>query len=261
MTTTRRIDTPAGPFTVHLSGSGPRLLNLHGLTGLGERSRKSSPTGFELASYDQRGHGNGPRMQDPGAFRIQNFVDDAVAVLDGLGWDRVSVGGQSMGAAVALRLALDHPDRVEQLIITAPAFGAVPNPGAQRLGDMAARIDQAVDVDEMIIAMRQRMQDDGMPPEASAVVESFREHHLPSLAAAIRQVHTWAPFPDLAELGEIHLPSVVLGWPDDALHPWLLAEQTARFLEAPLGKVDNVFVALSDPGAIGRALDDLLTMQ
>lgn len=261
MTTTRCIETPAGQFTVHLSGSGPRLLNLHGLTGFGERSRQSSPSGFELASYDQRGHGDGPRMQDPGAFQVHNFVDDAVAVLDGLGWDRVAVGGQSMGAAVAMRLALDHPDRVERLIITAPAFGAVPNPGAQRLGNMADSIEQSVDVDEMIAAMRQRMQDDGMPVEASAVVESFREHHLPSLAAAIRQIHIWAPFPDLAELGEIDVPAVVLGWPDDPLHPWLLAEQTAELLGAPLGEVDNVFVALSDPAAIGRALDDLLTMQ
>lgn len=258
MTSTRRIETAAGVFTVHIEGTGPRLLNLHGLTGLAEKSRESAPSGFETATFDQRGHGDGPRFHDAVDFGIDRFVGDAIEVLDGLGWDRVAVGGQSMGAAIALRLALDHPERVDQLLITAPAFGRVINPGAQRLSVMADNLQGAVDVDETIAAMRSRLEGDGMPRDVSAFVESFRAHHFPSIGAAVRVVHRWAPLPDLDRLAELGVPAVVLGWPDDPLHPWDLAEETATILSARLGSIDHVSTALTNPAAIGRALDDLL---
>lgn len=255
---TQHVDIAVGTFTVQTTGEGPRLLNLHGLSGLGKRSLDSAPSGFQVATYDQRGHGNGPRADSPGAYAIDEFVGDALAVLDALGWDRAGLAGQSMGAAVALRLAMDHPDRVERLILTAPAFGATVNQGAAGLGTMAGSLEESNDTDETVAAMRSRLESEGMPRHVSAFVESFREHHFPSLARAIREVMIWAPFPDMAAAASLGIPTVVLGWPDDDLHPWNLAEQLAATLSGPLGRVDGVAVALSEPTAIAAALDELL---
>jgi pimeloyl-ACP methyl ester carboxylesterase len=56
--------------------------------------------------------------------RSQNLGDLAstvVGVMDALGLEKAHVLGTSFGGAVALHLALDHPDRVISLVLDAPA--------------------------------------------------------------------------------------------------------------------------------------------
>jgi len=82
--------------------------------------------GFDVARYDQRDAGESTRMPDTStgnpfkalfgkrgdAYTSEDMVDDAVAVLDGLGWERAHVFGHSLGGVIAQRLALRRPDRV-----------------------------------------------------------------------------------------------------------------------------------------------------
>jgi len=49
-------------------------------------------------------------------------VSDLLGLLDRLGLDRVSVAGCAAGAAVAIGLALDHPDRVHKVVAMSPAL-------------------------------------------------------------------------------------------------------------------------------------------
>ena len=44
------------------------------------------------------------------------MTDDAVAVLDALGWERAHVFGASLGGVIAQRIALRHPDRVASVV-------------------------------------------------------------------------------------------------------------------------------------------------
>jgi pimeloyl-ACP methyl ester carboxylesterase len=89
--------------------------------------------GFAVARYDQRDAGESTRMPDVAgsnpfralfakkgdAYTAEDMVDDAVAVLDELGWPRAHVFGHSMGGVVAQRLALRHPDRVLSVVSSA----------------------------------------------------------------------------------------------------------------------------------------------
>lgn len=66
---------------------------------------------------DQRGAGRCGRPET--AYTIDRIAGDVVAVLDHLGEKRVHVVGHSTGGAVAQTLALDHPERLASLVISA----------------------------------------------------------------------------------------------------------------------------------------------
>jgi pimeloyl-ACP methyl ester carboxylesterase len=85
--------------------------------------------GFAVARYDQRDAGESTRMPDTGssnpfaalarkrgAYSSEDMTDDAVAVLDALGWDRAHIFGASLGGIIAQRIALRHPDRVLSVV-------------------------------------------------------------------------------------------------------------------------------------------------
>ena len=51
-----------------------------------------------------------------GAYTSEDMTDDAVAVLDALGWKRAHLFGASLGGIIAQRIALRHPDRVLSVV-------------------------------------------------------------------------------------------------------------------------------------------------
>lgn len=244
-------------LNVTVEGSGPPLLYLHGLTGKGSLARAEAPAGYRLATYDQRGHASGTPFVTPSAYTIDQFVEDALEVLRRLGWERAAVGGSSMGAAIALRLALDHPATVETLMLAGPAFGDEPNPVLATEDEMARELEQ-LGIAETIRLRRAALLERGAPPEATAFLDTWTAHDARALAIALRTVGHWVPFPDLERARDLPMPTVVLAWPDDPMHPLELAERIAELTAAPFGLVSGVAEVLADPGAVSRGLSALL---
>ena len=89
--------------------------------------------GFHVAAYDQRDAGESThfpaaRAGSPVAaalrrrsvaYTAEDMTDDAVAVLDALGWDSAHLFGHSMGGQVAQRTALRHRQRVRSITSSA----------------------------------------------------------------------------------------------------------------------------------------------
>src|SRR6266513_1370268 len=69
----------------------------------------------ELILVDHRGIGGSPDDGKP--FDIAQLADDAARVIGALGLERTSVLGWSMGGFVAQTLALEHPDRINKLVL------------------------------------------------------------------------------------------------------------------------------------------------
>src|SRR5262245_4548837 len=72
---------------------------------------------FRCIAYDARGNGKSDRPTDAAAYSLDNFVDDALAVMDATNSDQAILVGLSQGAFHASVLAAYHPERVKAAIL------------------------------------------------------------------------------------------------------------------------------------------------
>lgn len=104
------------------TGDGLAVVFQHGLGGGEAQVAQSFPAGAgRRITLECRGHG-ASELGSSRPFSFEMFADDVLAAADQAGLDRFVAGGISMGAAIALRLACRHPDRVAGLILVRPAW-------------------------------------------------------------------------------------------------------------------------------------------
>ncbi|MCL5256214.1 MAG: alpha/beta fold hydrolase, partial [Chloroflexi bacterium] len=72
---------------------------------------------YRCLTFDNRGSGRSG--SGDGEFSIPLFAEDTAALMDELGIGSAHILGTSMGGAIALELALRHPDRVRSLSLNA----------------------------------------------------------------------------------------------------------------------------------------------
>ena len=79
-----------------------------------------------VITHDYRGTGKSSRPTEQ--YSCDDFVDDAVAILDHLNAGPAIVLGHSMGGRVALLMALKYPDRVKKIIAASVGPGVANAP-------------------------------------------------------------------------------------------------------------------------------------
>jgi pimeloyl-ACP methyl ester carboxylesterase len=121
------IDTAFGKVHGMAQGAGPLVLGLHGWS---QRNgwhtwrpliAPLADAGYRVVSVDMPGWGASP-LPATGQIHTEVAVEVVMALLDGLEALTATLMGKSWGGGVALQAALDHGERVEKLILTAPAF-------------------------------------------------------------------------------------------------------------------------------------------
>jgi len=119
----RQVHVPGACLQVETQGDGEVVVLLHGFAG-----DRRSWDGFwsDLAQerrvirYDLRGFGESVDL-DQRPFR---HTGDLAALLDALRIERCALVGVSMGGAIALNFALEHPERVRRLALVSPGLVA-----------------------------------------------------------------------------------------------------------------------------------------
>jgi 2-succinyl-6-hydroxy-2,4-cyclohexadiene-1-carboxylate synthase len=200
-------------------GSGPAVLLLHGFTGsiaawdtlaplLAERHR--------VLMVDLPGHGR-THLPDPDLATVERSAADLAALLADLDAAPADVLGYSLGARVALRLAVAHPEVVGRLVLESPSAG-IADPAARtarrRADDaLADRIETegiAAFVDDWernpVFASHA-----ALPAERARHIRAMRLANDPAgLAASLRAAGQGAMEPLHDRLAEVAAPTLVI---------------------------------------------------
>lgn len=117
-TTERRIQAEELRVNLLEAGQGEPILLLHGWPQHNrmwlELMERLAPR-YRLLAPDLRGFGS---TEAPGqGYDGETFAADQIALLDALGIERVKVIGHDWGGWTAMLLGLDHPERVERMIV------------------------------------------------------------------------------------------------------------------------------------------------
>jgi len=109
---------------------GKPLLLLHGWACSAYTFRKNyaalARAGYRVNAPDLRGHGLSDKPLDATQYTLAAMAEHAIEIMDALGAARTAVVGHSMGAAIALQVALQAPERVPALVLLGPVgFGVI----------------------------------------------------------------------------------------------------------------------------------------
>jgi pimeloyl-ACP methyl ester carboxylesterase len=104
-------------------GKGSPLVLLHGGFGSVEMFGPNVDllaAGRRLIGVDLQSHGRSPAADRP--MHFETMADDIAALMKHLKVERAAVMGFSLGGAVALRVAIQHPELVERLVLLSTVF-------------------------------------------------------------------------------------------------------------------------------------------
>lgn len=76
---------------------------------------------FQVISFDNRGSGQSDKPAGP--YSAQMLAADVIGMLDAFGITKAHIMGHSMGGFIAQAIAVDYPERVNKLILSATNFG------------------------------------------------------------------------------------------------------------------------------------------
>lgn len=205
---------------VRIGGAGTPLLLLHGFTGRGSSWAPHLRTfrrAHRTIAPDLLGHGRSDAPADPDRYAVERQAEDLATLLRDLGATPAAVCGYSMGARIALRLAIDHPESVACLVLESPSAG-LPDPAeraARRESDerLALTIEREglaafVDAWEAQPLFAPHA---GLGPAARARLRHERlSHRAAGLANSLRGAGQGAMPPVAGDLGGIRAPALVI---------------------------------------------------
>jgi pimeloyl-ACP methyl ester carboxylesterase len=212
-------------YELHGSGGTPLLVLHGGLFNIDLQFGELLPglaAARRVIATDFQGHGRTNDVDRP--LRTVDLAADVIGLLDHLGVPTVDVFGFSVGGAVALHLAIKHPDRVRKAVISSVSF----HPDGDRPEDADAVGAMTVDM----IA--------GTPMEQEYVAKSPHPDRLQTLLDKLGSYDEGATGWSDDEIRGIAAPTLITVGDCDAVR----LEHAVRFLQLRGGDVNGDLVGV-----------------
>lgn len=205
----------------------------HGLCGDARQTAEAFPDdpAFRLITLECRGHG---ASQAGDAFSIATFADDVAALIDCLDLPPVVLGGISMGAAIASRIAVRRPQLVRALVLARPAWAVEAAPDNMRpnleVGELLGRLPP----DEARVAFEagptHALLAREAPDNLASLLGFFDRQPVAVTSALLTKISADGPGVAEADLANLPMPALVLATGQDFIHPVSHAERLARLI-------------------------------
>lgn len=237
--------------------------------------------GVRLISYDRRCAGGS--SYDDADFTLADLADDIIDLLDDLQVAQVTIAATSAGGPIALRTALDHPDRVKRLALLSTGMALfhpdpswLPEPRSAFVRDRLATVRRRLDLlaladqfgfEEAVRATEEEWRQVPARPACSPVEAAEFENRAKALQAlklpvlvqlasgAIRNMRAQANVDLAPELDRIACPVKIWHAADDTVVPFEFGDALARRIpHAELIRVNSAVHGLIDESDIQREI-------
>jgi alpha/beta hydrolase fold len=105
-----------------VEGKGEPVILIHGLYSSAQMNWRLPGTiktlaeSHQVVALDLRGHGHSGKPEKESDYGVE-MVEDVVRLMDHLRIDKARVVGYSMGGIIAMKLVVDHPERVRSMVL------------------------------------------------------------------------------------------------------------------------------------------------
>jgi 3-oxoadipate enol-lactonase len=214
--TTGFAQVTGGQLYFEIDGDGPPVVLIHaGLwdSRIWDQQMKDFAERHTVVRYDQRGFGRSDRFDEQFSER-----QDLAELLAHVGLPAASLVGASVGGAVAIDFALEHPESVEALVLVAAGLGGdstEDDQGMQRvfkevqIAVAAGDLEQATDLELQIWAPLRT------DPEVDRRIREVAQDNRHANTLPWKLLHRLEP-PAAGRLGEIRAPTLVMVGDQDA---------------------------------------------
>jgi pimeloyl-ACP methyl ester carboxylesterase len=222
-------------LAMHAVGEGRPMLWQHGLCGDAAQTAEVFPVGegWQGVTLECRGHG-GSERGPAHVLSLATFAQDAAALIEDRFAGPIVVGGISMGAALALRLAVTRPDLVHGLVLARPAWVCEAAPfnlppyaivgfllGQFPCAEARTRFDH-LQISRQLAAEA---------PDNLATLQTLLDRQpRDTTAALLMALSVDGPGVSRSEVGAISVPTQVIGHDLDHAHPWAHAKALAQLI-------------------------------
>jgi pimeloyl-ACP methyl ester carboxylesterase len=203
-------------------GAGDRpLVLIHGLLMNRHMFERLGPVlaerGNRVIALDLLGHGRSDRPEDLQRYSMPLFAYQVNALLDHLELESAVVGGTSLGANVTLEAAVRFPDRVRALFVEMPVLDNALSAVAMMFTPIMIALRFGRPVFEAVSSFT------SMIPRSSFLLDipldMVRQRPGPSLSV-LEGLLLGETSPRSAERRSIEQPTLIVGHPNDPLHPF-----------------------------------------
>ena len=214
-------------------GEGPIAFFQHGLCGDANQPASVFPDDMRLAVLECRGHGESPAGAVD-ALSIATFTDDLAAAVEQVTSSPCIVGGISMGAAVAMRLACLRPELVSALVVARPAWVTTSAPDNMspnlKVGEILRQPPAENEVTSFLASDMGQMLATQAPDNLVSLTGFFNRQPRDITAELLTRISRDGPAVTEAQLAALAVPALVIGHGEDVVHPMSHAQDLAALI-------------------------------